>query len=360
MPVSRSLWNEADTEVHAMPSRVLAVLFLLVGFLPACDDECTICPAPAGGIQGRVLDPIGNPVGGIQVVIGEKRPTTGPNGDFHFDAVLPPYDLVVLDTPVLVYRGLAHSDPTVTTRRAVTTLRFSTVTGRVPYDPGVSTAVFFAGGLGVPTWARPPSSSYLMRILWRPDLVPPTGTLHALQRQEVSGPTKEYLGLASRRRTLEQDEVVEDFAPTAFEDVPTASVHATVTLPAAYEPQWNRLTLLFEGQRVQLEQRVEKSSEFDFAAPVLGKSPCRISVGAQDASLFRSSQGAAEFLPGLEASLEIVVYAGPEPSSPADGATGVVQSTPFAWSPGGGPGIYVMSVSSSSSASALLVFTADT
>ena len=345
-----------------MSSRVLVALLLLSGFLPACDDECTTCPAPAGGIQGRVIDLMGNPVGGIRIVIGEQMTTTGPHGAFHFDDVLVPYDLVVLDSPVLVYRGLRRSDPAVMVHRVAAPLRFAIVTGRVPFDPAVSTTLFFAGALGNPVSASPQTSSYWMNLLWTGELAPHPGTLYALRQTEMQTRSKEYLGLATRPVTLDEGaRVVEDFEVTDFVEVPTANVHATVTLPGAYESVWHGLTLTFEGQKLNMEHsQVEAGLEFDFTAPVLRNGSCRIAVGARDASLFGYSQGATEFLPGLDSSVEIVVFAGPELSSPTDGATDVAQSTPFAWNAGDGPGIYVMSVSSTTSATTLLVFTSET
>ena len=339
-----------------MSSRVLVVLLLCSGFLPACDDECTTCPAPAGGIQGRVIDLMGNPVGGIRIAIGEQMVTTAANGAFRFGDILVPYDLVVLDSPVLVYQGLTRSDPVVMIQHAGLT-RSAIVTGRVPFEPAVSTTLFFAGALGNPAFASPQTSAYWMQLLWTGDAVSHPGTLYALRRLG----NREYTGLASRPVTLESGaREVEDFELTDFVEVPTANVHATVTLPAAYEASWHGLTLTFGGQKLNLENsRIEASPAFDFVVPVLHNGSCRVAVGAREPSQSRYSQGATEFVPGLDSTVEIVVYAGPQLSSPAQGATGVTWSTPFAWSAGDGPGIYVLSVSSFNGLT-VLVFTAET
>lgn len=147
-----------------------------------CNDLVQVDPGAqpaAGEVWGRLLAANGTPLPNAPPVqIGGQITTVAADGNFRFQGVQPPYDLVVgypnlqpTDRyETIVYEGATCSQPVARTLSSYFDYSGGSawVTGRVPYVPRWSTRILVVASDGHAdyTWADEVSSAYRLEVPW--------------------------------------------------------------------------------------------------------------------------------------------------------------------------------------------------
>ena len=304
----------------------------------------------ATDVHGTVVDGMGQPVGGVTIIVTGKTPLkTGPDGTFHFADVDIPYDLSVAEKGpfgdwIKTYQGL--------TRRALriphspedpVSTATATITGSVPVAPDEITRVFF-GGPSVPVYsaaAIPFTGSYGIEVTWA---VPPrtvSGKLFVLRHKESNEVVTRFDGFASKELRLTDGEVLsnQNFHERDLVDPPERRISGIVRPPTGYTSTTRWLNWIFSGVSLELVDDRSGTELFDYVVPDFEGATFQLyelAIGPGGRSALAARHGILAGTHGVTLGL----LPGPELVSPLDGSTNVDSSTLFEWRDGGSAGFY--------------------
>lgn len=302
-------------------------------------------------VSGRVIDPVGEGLPGVPVVIAGHATTTDSSGHFSVPNIQSPYEAVLSYTPLgryLVYEGVKRLDPTFVVMSAG---QWSSATASVTLggnwssaDAGLrtdvaihSSTVWFQGTGGTAT-----ASPYSMPLYW---YGPPSGSANVfgLQWAQDSGVATSFLGFASTPVS-----VADGGSPSAslsFASVTSSTLSGTVTAPSNYTINSYNVGVVDWSQYAEdisfsyAGGTAAGSDSFSFPVPNVG-SPYEIEfvVGAEwmDLSTYQQHESSVRVnAPSSPVALTLPasstltapagVFSGP--------ATNVTTSTTFAWTP---------------------------
>ena len=318
--------------------------------------------APFANVDGTVLDVFGSPLSGANVRIGTTMVTTGGDGQFHFTAVPPTYDLDVVTTDpnnlkrVTGFRGLTTRTPEVdvsasgvqTTQvsGSFTGVAFPLPTGQhialsdteeyfgfdQPTMPGGEdiTAPNFSAATGV--WIGKPTFQ---------------GTIWAIQFTRMGSTTTAYNGFSRipASMTAGTPKVVAGIAMTALSTatlsgnvtgVPvggTASV--AIALKHASDPFGH-----FVGESTST------AGAFSLPAPSGGSISVNVvaTAGTTSGGIMQSFNVWKANVPSNATNVSLAFGTAATYGGPANGATGVKSDATFTWSAGTPAGVYLIDI----------------
>jgi len=300
-------------------------------------------------VNGKVVDVFNRPMLGVQVKVSGNQQLlmTNGTGAFTFAGVSTPYDLTLIGQGVVwEFRGLSTQEPTVPFAFLASSIKRSSLSGRVtgdnfPEQSFFGTRVAFSSPEAIASDAEvTPSGMYgvsqAFNVIWsQPDST--TGTVHALEWRKGAGslPTEYYYG--------RQDSVT--LRPAGSAAVPSIAVRrvptsndliGTINPAPGYTIFRKYLFLQFDrNSSMQVVSEESSSATFSYKVPALTDLTCAIGVAARNGNTVAVSLK-TRLQAGQGSSVRVDIPTGPVLSSPSHGATGVGAATPFTWSGPGG------------------------
>lgn len=289
-------------------------------------------------VSGHV---VGNASGVTVVLVGQPAVTSDADGNFSFTDVSLPYDIYSVSTgfgPTTVvnyYKGLTRLDPVVT--RASATLvvvprgRTGTIAGAMSGGSADQTkpwVIAWGDTSGKTDTFINTAGSYFFDASWPSTAATKQGTLYGLQwAVNASGEPSSYVRYGQKVATLTADQQTDVYLLAADVDtsVQAASLTGRISPPVGYSPPTFTLT-----------QQLGSNSHVLWTGSVTNIDAKIPLVAAGTSALYAvasQTDATSEYvIPGLAADTD-VTFAMPAAavlSSPADGATGVDTTTPFA------------------------------
>ena len=283
------------------------------------------------------------PVAGAGISIGAKNAITDANGSFTISNVTPPYDLVAVSGKVgVVYQGLTLTSPTIVLYNSLPTLPN---TGTVMGSVSPTTLLTAANYTTSVAWGSPETTIFAdsnsfstnpfsLTLDWFGP-ASTTGNLHVLQwlnNSTTNLPTS-YSGYQTKSGVVVAASGTTSNQDMTMGSVTSANLTGTLTVPTAYSPVFNVLTLTWgDGATMILAaDSGPPGSTFNYVMPS--------GVGATVTILaLATSTGVASgaFMSGLApnaTNVSMVVPAASTQGIPADAATGITTAQAFTWTP---------------------------
>jgi hypothetical protein len=295
-------------------------------------------------VSGTVVDLSGQPYPGQTVILSSgsftQTETTDAGGAFSVEGVPRPYMATVVAGGgefVSVYQGLTRVDPTLTGFFTPHGGRASTLTGQFtggspPGTVGDSTSFVFASAETVQDFIEF-SSDYHEQLRWSGPSTT-TGTLYAIQVHLSEGVPTDYPGYGTRDNVALEDTGTLTGQDVALASVTTGTLSGTVTTPVGYSLAALSLQLLVAPtvalNLLNFAQEPPSAPTFSLATPSIDGTSVLLGFSATPSSTGESA--AAQMAVSANASgVTLTVPAAPTLNLPEDGATGVTDSTAFAW-----------------------------
>jgi hypothetical protein len=300
------------------------------------------------------------PLAGVTVMIGGATLTTDDAGEVTFAGVPESYAAVVLneETSVdaaIVYQGLTRRDPVFRFTRPEGTEHAPTLGGTTDV-PGTESVELSFGTREVRKVVRALNDgSFSILPRWSGPATT-TGTLHLLRWNVTAGAPTSYTGYASIPVTMTgaDQQVSLQASPVA-----SGNVSGTLLLPSGAGQSSKAFYAVLDAHMTHFITSQTSASPL-FENVVTPAVPgAQIQIWGSASPTGSLSVRSIRHYPPTRSDIELDVPAGPQLTSPADGAVGVTTDTPFAWSPlGGAAGVCIAEIRYSNRR--LRVVTADT
>jgi hypothetical protein len=338
-----------------LTGRRSATIFAVASLALSACTENTPTQIEPFNVRGSVVGVLGTPAGGFTVSIEGRAPViTDDNGIFEYSDVVPPYDLLVLQSDRLgfhqvhAYEGLTVPNPEIVCcgGEPISVYNGPTLRGTVPIGPGETARLFFVDEYGQQQGFQPfTTSTYLVKLhfLQAPAV---SGTVYLLKSLEASS---EYVAIGHKPLEAHAGANQElSFSESDLMMVGQRVISGVSHLPIAFHitsyrlgPQWRGDTIHFE---YVFAEGKALPAKFGYAFPDVPGATFSLGVYAVGPNLTRTSQE----LIGIEAdgsSIELVMERPVTLISPADKQDGVKPGAAMTWSRGHGRGLYRVSVS---------------
>ncbi len=352
----------------------IVALGILVG---SCKkDENPVGGGGGGGtinVNGFVKDVNGVPVAGQTVIVkGKTAVVTGSNGAFSVSGVTTPYQIsLIVNTLGLkiatVYDGITRSDPTLYYLfGSLGTSKSATITGNAPAAAGKVTKVFFVSGLkSWSTTANPGTGAYTINATWTDSATSYTGTLYLLRwTPGTNGLPTGYDGFGEKSQVISNGgSFTVNFAPTDLTDPADQTIAGSITRPTtSYNLTEKTLYLSFGNATVFVasESGSGLTDNFNYNVPTIAGATFAVTAYAQLAATpgYRTAQFTKTGIAGGASGVNVPLAAAPQLNLPAHNGTNVDTTTQFLWAPGGGTGINLVLMFSTSTNPVFYILTA--
>lgn len=304
----------------------------------------TVRVPPNITVTGKVLDPNGQPVGNIPVIISNRPSTsTDASGNFTVTGVSTPYDCTAVWTQlggvVVVYTGLTRRDPTIHfIDFGPTTPRTASVTGAVTPLSNVAGARLPVVAFGSPQTSTSSSATagateYTYRLT--PGWFGPsstTGALHALQwTTNTSGLPLEYIGYGTQRDVTISNGGSFSGHNITLTPASRASITGTISPFPTGTLMQKEVDVRFTSRAlITVLDHVDRSVDFSYNTPNIPNSFIdlwALVVSPDGEYTWALSKGLA----ADASAIDLAVSAPPTLTLPVDRAIGINLATEFSW-----------------------------
>jgi hypothetical protein len=328
-------------------SLAIAVVLAFTGAVlltPGCgkNDAGTNPASSIITVTGKVVGPTGQPVIGIPVFVGTLPSVVSDvNGGFTIPNVTTPYTITAVDglqKMGIVFIGLTRSDPVLTffltpSGTALSATVSGTISGGASYPEPAShktLVAFVSPEIASGTTVNTTTGTYTTSPSWFGPTTT-TGTIHALQWQFDAGNLPvTFKGYGTKASVALSNSGVFAAQNIAMSPISQSSVSGSVTPPVGYTVSSKSVVVsLGTTGGITILSDATSTTTFTYNTPNVPSATLRLSAVAS-----KSPYQASAFKVGVPVNgtnQAITIPAAPEYSLPIAAATGVTDTTRFAW-----------------------------